>query len=107
MARPKIKLPPRVMHVLAHISSFTLTSFFPKVQQRFTPDAVRILRMHRRADISKAREELGFEPGDIRDAVVAAYDDFARRGLVPPRPGKDVEDAARRSRRPSPRVSAA
>ena len=62
VARPKIKLPPRVMHVLAHISSFTLTSFFPKVQQRFTPDAVRILRMHRRADISKARRLLGYNP---------------------------------------------
>ena len=83
--RPRLKLPPGVMQMLAHVSSFVLTNFFPSVPQRFTPDAVRILRMQRRADTSKAQRELGFEPGDIREAVREAYDDFARRGLVPPR----------------------
>lgn len=83
--RPSLRLPPAMMYALAHLSSFVLTNFFPKAQQRFTPDAVRILRMRRRADISKAREELGFEPSDIREAVREAYDDFARRGLVPVR----------------------
>jgi farnesyl-diphosphate farnesyltransferase len=106
--RPKVKLPPRLMHGLAEISSLLLTNFFPNVPQRFTPDAVRILRMHRRADISKARHELGFEPSDIRDAIVLAYDDFARRGLVPERPRRADEPpvSAQRGTKSS-RVSAA
>ena len=108
--RPKMKLPPRMMHGLANLSSYVLTNFFPKVPQRFTPDAVRILRMHRRADISKARDELGFQPSDIRDAIVDAYDDFARRGLVPERPRRadDPPASVRRSNgNTAKRVSAA
>jgi nucleoside-diphosphate-sugar epimerase/phytoene/squalene synthetase len=83
--RPKLRLPPRLMYGLAHVTSFVLSSFFPTAFQRFTPDAVRILRLQRRADTSKAREELGFTPTSIKDAIGDAYDDFARRGLVPPR----------------------
>ncbi|MEM1030861.1 MAG: squalene/phytoene synthase family protein [Myxococcota bacterium] len=90
--RPRRRLPARVMLGLGHVSSFVLTNFFPRLPQRFTPDAVRILMLSRRADITKAREELGFEPGDIREAMQEAYDDFARRGLVPPR--LSVVDAA-------------
>jgi nucleoside-diphosphate-sugar epimerase len=105
VARPKLRLPPRVMHLLAHISSFVL-SFFPDVPQRFTPDAVRILRMQRRADIDKARRELGFEPSDIRDAVREAYDDFARRGLVPPRARDEAQAVASGRGRRAGRVAA-
>jgi len=83
--RPKMRLPAKVMLGLGHVTSFVLTNFFPSAPQRFTPDAVRILMLSRRADISKAREELGYEPGNIRQAMQDAYDDFARRGLVPPR----------------------
>lgn len=97
--RPRMKLSPSVMYGLAHVSSFVLTNFFPNVPQRFTPDAVRILRMQRRADITKARTELGFEPGDIRDAIRDAYDDFARRGLVPPRMRIVDEERPRSHRR--------
>jgi nucleoside-diphosphate-sugar epimerase/phytoene/squalene synthetase len=81
--RPKLKLPPLVMQGLAHVSSFVLTNFFPNAPQRFTPDAVRILRLQRRANTDKARRELGFVPSSLRDALFDAYDDFARRGLVP------------------------
>lgn len=97
--RPRLRLPPRMMYGLAHISSFVLTNFFPSAPQRFTPDAVRILRMQRRADITKARTELGFAPSDIRDAIREAYDDFARRGLVPPRMGIVDDDSTPRSNR--------
>ncbi len=85
--RPRIKLSPSMMAGVAKVSSFVLDNFAPGVPQRFTPGAVRILRMQRHADISKARAELGYEPTSIRRAVHEAYADFARRGLVPVRAG--------------------
>jgi len=81
--RPKLKLPVPVMMGVASVTSFVLTKFFPKVPQRFTPGAVRILDMKRHADTTKAKTELGFVPTSIRSAIHEAYADFARRGLVP------------------------
>ncbi len=80
--RPKVKLPPQLMAGLAEVSSRVVGRLFPKTQQRFTPGAVRILRMGRHADLSKAREELGYEPTSVRQAIHEAYADFARRGVV-------------------------
>lgn len=81
--RPKLRLWPSVMAGLAEMSSHFPRAFMPDIGRRFTPGAVRLLRMNRRADISKARNELGYEPTDVRKAIHEAYADFARRGLVP------------------------
>jgi nucleoside-diphosphate-sugar epimerase len=54
----------------------------PRAEPRFTPDAVRLLRMGRRADITKARTELGYEPTPVESAIREAYDDFVRRGVL-------------------------
>jgi nucleoside-diphosphate-sugar epimerase len=94
--RPRVRLPAGAMKALAHVSSFVLTNFFPSVPQRFTPDAVRILMLRRHADTSKAQQELGFRPSDIGAAVRAAYDDFARRGLVPSRERQRHESTSAR-----------
>lgn len=80
--RPRLRLPGPLMAGVAEVTSFVF-SFFPKVRQRLTPGAVRILRMQRHADTSKAQRELGFRPTGIRRAIHEAYADFARRGLVP------------------------
>jgi nucleoside-diphosphate-sugar epimerase len=83
--RPRLRLPPPLMAGLAELASFVTTRLRPHAPQRFTPGAVRLLRMGRRADITKAQRELGFTPTSVREAIVAAYADFARRGLVPAR----------------------
>lgn len=107
--RPRVRLPAPVMAGVAEVSSFVLNRFFPDVPQRFTPAAVRILSKRRRADTSKAQRELGYRPTSIRAAVHEAYADFARRGLVPARPGTAAapERAAREddARRESPRAA--
>ncbi|MBX7194364.1 MAG: hydroxymethylglutaryl-CoA reductase, degradative [Sandaracinaceae bacterium] len=100
--RPRLKLSPSMMAGVAKVSSFVLDRVAPNVPQRFTPAAVRILSMQRRADTSKARAELGYEPTSIRRAVHEAYADFARRGMVPARAGL----VDRVEARPEPRVSA-
>lgn len=81
--RPALRLSPAVMNVFAHVSSFVLTNFFPKVPQRFTPFAVRFLQLRRKADTSKAQQELGYRPTSIEDALTEAYEHFVERGLVP------------------------
>ncbi len=83
MPKPPMRLPPPVMAAVAEVSQVILSNFFPKVPQRFTPGAVRILRMQRRADTSKARNELGYQPSSIEDALREAYEHFIERGLLP------------------------
>jgi nucleoside-diphosphate-sugar epimerase len=77
-----IRLPPAVMAVIAEITSFVMDRFFPRMPQRLTPGAVRILRMQRRADTSKARNELGFRPTSVRQAIADAYAFFVDQGLI-------------------------
>jgi hypothetical protein len=39
--------------------------------------------MRRHADTSKAQRELGYQPGNVRDAVRDAFVFFARQGKLP------------------------
>ncbi len=82
---PKLRLPPMVMAALAEVADKTWFRAFPNKPRRFTPAAVRLLNMRRRADHSKARQELGYEPTSLSQAVRDAYEDFVRRGLITPR----------------------
>jgi nucleoside-diphosphate-sugar epimerase len=93
--RPSMRLPPSVMAPIAAVSSFVLTNFFPDVPQRFTPGAVRILGMGRRADTGKAQRELGYQPTSIEDAVREAYEFFVARGEIAgaPRKSGDLAEA--------------
>jgi nucleoside-diphosphate-sugar epimerase len=84
--RPRFRVPVPLMKTIAHVSSFVLSTFFPKMPQRFTPAAVRLLNMQRKADTSKAQRELGYKPTEIRSAIHEAYAHFARRGLAPSGP---------------------
>jgi nucleoside-diphosphate-sugar epimerase len=80
--KPRLRLPPPVMAVIARVTHFVGTTFFPKSKQRLTPGAIRILRQCRKADITKARTELGFQPTPIEHAVQEAYDHFVQRGVI-------------------------
>lgn len=82
--RPALRIPGATMAGIAGVADFILPRFFPNVPRRFTSGAVRILRMHRRADISKAKNELGYQPTSIKACIQSAYDDFHRRGLITP-----------------------
>ena len=45
-----------------------------------TPGALRILQMHRHADISLACDELGYRPTSIREAAREAHEFFRQSG---------------------------
>ena len=86
LPRPGRRIPPRFMLGLTEMSSSYLSRFHPNVNQRFTPGAIRLLQLHRHADTSKARNELGFKPTSIADAVAEAYAfHHARRDITNPR----------------------
>ncbi|WNV05329.1 NAD-dependent epimerase/dehydratase family protein [Candidatus Methylospira mobilis] len=82
---PRLRLPPVIMAAVAEITDKTWFRFFPNAPRRFTPAAVRLLSMHRRVTLDKARQELGYEPTALADAVRDAYQDFVRRGVITPR----------------------
>ena len=79
--RPRLRLPGPLMAGAASLADLVLRHF-PRLPRRFTPGAVRLLRMERRVDCRKARSELGYAPTPIVEAVQAAYECFVRRGLV-------------------------
>jgi nucleoside-diphosphate-sugar epimerase len=91
--RPKLKLPPTLMAGVAEVTSLFMSTFFPETPQRFTPAAVRLLRMERKADTSKAQTELGYRPTSVRTAIHEAYAQFAERGLVPEGPVRKGQDS--------------
>ena len=87
--RPSLRLPAALMAAIARVASPLLSALAPATPQRLTPGAVRILRMHRRADCAKARQELGYQPTSVKEALREAVEWFASTGqiaAVPPRP---------------------
>jgi len=75
-------MPPRLMAGVARMLAGPMTALFPNVPQQLTPGAVLVLTMQRRADISKARDELGYAPGPLEPTIRAWYEFFARAGMI-------------------------
>ena len=80
--RPPFRLPAAVMAAIAGVASPMLSALAPGKPQRFTPGAVRLLRMRRRADCSKAKQELGYQPTSIKDALREAHEWFVATGQI-------------------------
>ena len=81
---PKLRLPSQIMAMLAELADKTWFRVFPNQSRRFTPAAVRLLQMRRRADHGKARRELGYQPTELSQAVHDAYVHFLQRGVIDP-----------------------
>lgn len=79
--RPPLRLPAPLMAAAAAIVSPLLSVVARDRPQRFTPGAVRLLRLGRRADCSKAKQELGYEPTSVKEALREAVEWW--RGRVP------------------------
>jgi nucleoside-diphosphate-sugar epimerase len=80
--RPRLRLPGALMAGLAAATDVVLNRLAPNAPRRFSAAAVRFLRMQRRADCSKAKQELGYRPTSIAEAIREAYAFFCRRGLI-------------------------
>jgi nucleoside-diphosphate-sugar epimerase len=80
--RPRLRLPPGLMAAIAAVASPVLSAIAPNRPQRLTPGAVHLLRMHRRADCTKAKQELGYEPTSVKAAVIEAYRWFVAQSEI-------------------------
>ncbi|MDC0722364.1 NAD-dependent epimerase/dehydratase family protein [Nannocystis bainbridge] len=80
--RRPIALSPRLMSAVARTISKPMARLFPNVPQHLTPGAVFVLTMQRRADTTKAQQELGFVPGDLPAAVRAWHRFFVDEGMI-------------------------
>jgi nucleoside-diphosphate-sugar epimerase len=70
------------MRTISRTYAATVRRIIPNAPQRLTPGAIEILAMERHADLSLARDELGFEPTSIREAVREAYAFFCELGMI-------------------------
>lgn len=82
MPRPRWKLPGTLMLGFAHVAQFMLSRFAPHRPQRFTPGAVRVLQMYRKANTQKAQTELGYRPTSLEDSIREQYWFFVDQGLI-------------------------
>lgn len=73
IARPARQVPSPIMLAFSEVASFYLNRFHPDFNQRFTPGAIRLLKLRRHASLKKASQELGYQPTSIREAINDAY----------------------------------
>jgi nucleoside-diphosphate-sugar epimerase len=81
-SRPWLRLPGPLMAGLATAADLVYNHLAPNAPRRFSAAAVRFLRMQRRADCTKAKSELGYQPTSLVAAIREAYEFFCRRGLI-------------------------
>ncbi|MCA9680907.1 MAG: NAD-dependent epimerase/dehydratase family protein [Myxococcales bacterium] len=80
--KPRLRMPVPLMKHAAALYAGTVRRILPDAPQRLTPGAIEILAMNRHADISLARDELGYRPTSIREAVGEAYAFFCEVGMI-------------------------
>jgi nucleoside-diphosphate-sugar epimerase len=95
--KPPLKLPAPVMAAISEVTTRLFKVIAPKSNQRLTPGAVRILRMCRKADISKAKNELGYRPTSIEEAIREQYEWFVSDGQIAGKSGTFVPRAQRQA----------
>ncbi|MXX17488.1 MAG: NAD-dependent epimerase/dehydratase family protein [Gammaproteobacteria bacterium] len=96
VSRPARRIPTHMMLAFSEVASYYLSRFHPSFPQRFTPGAIRLLKMCRHADTGKAQRELGYQPTSIRAAVHEAYAfHYHRSAIANPLAKRPCEDAMR------------
>lgn len=103
LPRPSRRVPANLMYVFSEVASFYLSRFHPEFPQRFTPGAIRLLKKRRHANLAKAKNELGYRPTSIRDAVQEAYafHYYERKAISNPDAKLPREPAANRDEVPA------
>jgi nucleoside-diphosphate-sugar epimerase len=80
--KPRLRVPVPVMKAVSRVYAGTVRRVIPDAPQRLTPGAIEILAMNRHADLSLAREELGYRPTSMREAAREAYEFFCEIGMI-------------------------
>jgi nucleoside-diphosphate-sugar epimerase len=80
--KPWLRIPVPVMKAISHTYAATIRRIAPEAPQRLTPGAIEILAMNRHADLTLARDELGYAPTSMREAVREVYEFFVMTGMI-------------------------
>lgn len=80
--KPRLRVPVPIMKTVSRLYAGTVRRLVPDAPQRLTPGAIEILTLHRHADLSLAREELGYRPTSIREAAREAHEFFCAKGMI-------------------------
>mgnify|MGYP001017149515 CR=1 FL=1 len=78
---PRIKVPYAAGLMVAYVSEF-IADYITGTEPSATVTGVKLTRRMARLDCSRARRELGFEPGDIRNAIIDAVAWYQQIGWV-------------------------
>lgn len=81
--KPRLRVPVPIMKVAARAYAGTVRRIRPDAPQRLTPGAIEILSMNRHADLSLAKDELGYRPTSIAEAVRELWAFFRDQNMVP------------------------
>jgi len=80
--RPRIRIPFPLMKNIAWVKDWVQRRYFPSSAPRFTYHSIRHLNSGKRADNSKARKELGFQPTSVKKALEEAVNWFSTHGYI-------------------------
>lgn len=81
-ARPRLRVPPRMMLPVAAVKDRVDARLFPARVPRFNESSIRLLTSGKRGDHGKARRELGFAPGAVKEAFRDAVAWFREQGWI-------------------------
>ncbi len=81
-SKPRLRVPVPIMMAIARVYAGTLRRVAPEAPQRLTPGAIEILAMNRHAELSLAKEELGYAPSSMLEAVRELYEFFQAEKML-------------------------
>lgn len=85
--RPFWRVPPRLIYPYTRLKDALECHLFPNFRPRYTTQTLKVLAQPKRGDHSKARAELGYRPGSVREALDRALAWYREVGMLEQPPG--------------------
>lgn len=93
---PRWVIPPGLLLPIAHVKDWFERTVTPERVPRFTRHSIALLQRPKYPSSRRAREELGWTPGPVREALAQAVQWFQERGDLPHTPAQPRTATANR-----------
>jgi len=90
---PRWVIPPELLLPIARVKDWFERTLTPERVPRFTRHSIALLQRPKYPSSRRAREELGWTPGSVRDALTEAVQWFRERGDLPTAPAVQPQAA--------------